>query len=46
MQVSSMDGLQQVTKTVPLPHGPNYQLALLDGYVDCSAYGHLRLNGK
>jgi hypothetical protein len=46
VQVSSVNGLQQVTETVPLTHGPNYQLALLDGNVDCRACGYLRLNGE
>jgi hypothetical protein len=46
MQVSSVNGLQQLTETVPLPYRPDYQLALLDRDVDCRTSSHLRLNGK
>jgi hypothetical protein len=46
MQIPGVNGLQQVTETVPLPYGPNYQLALLDGNVDCRACGYLRLGGE
>jgi hypothetical protein len=46
MQIPSVNGLQQLTETVPLPYGPDYQLALLDGNVDCRTSGHLRLNGE
>jgi hypothetical protein len=44
MQVPRVNGLQQVTKTIPLPYGANYQLALLNRDIDCCAYGYLRLN--
>jgi hypothetical protein len=46
MQIPRVNGLQQVTETVPLPYGPNDQLALLDGDVDCRPCGYLRLNGE
>jgi hypothetical protein len=46
MQIPSFDGLQQVAETIPLPHGPNYQLPLLDGNIDRRACGYLRLNGE
>jgi hypothetical protein len=46
MQIPGVNGLQQVTETVPLPYRPNYQLAPLDGNVDCRPRSHLCLNGK
>jgi hypothetical protein len=46
MQIPSVNGLQQVTETVPLPYGPDDQLALLDGNIDRRACGYLRLNGE
>jgi hypothetical protein len=46
MRIPGVNGLQQVTETVPLPYGPNHQLALLDGDVDCRACRNLRLNGE
>jgi hypothetical protein len=44
MHIPTVNRFQQVTEAVPLAHGPNDQLALLDGNVDSRACRHFRLD--
>src|SRR3989304_8279871 len=46
MKIPRVNSRQLFADPVPLSHGPNYQLTLLDGKVNSCAFSDLRLNRK
>jgi hypothetical protein len=46
MEITGINGLQQLAKPIPLSDRPNDQLALLDDHVDGRTCGYLGLDSE